>query len=66
MANVTPHATPAGGFPLKLTTQKRDGTVVSVTFPTSSAVDPADAAAEVEFKKMRVLTAGGTYAAAAS
>ncbi len=39
MATVTPNATPKGGFPLVLTTQKEDGDVVQVTFPTSSAVE---------------------------
>jgi len=39
MATVTPNATPKGGFPLVLSTAKADGDVVTVTFPSSSAVE---------------------------
>jgi hypothetical protein len=66
VANVTPHATPAGGFPLVLTTFKSSGAKTTITFPTASAINPADAEAEALYKSMRVLTAGGTFGSAAS
>lgn len=66
MANVTPHATPFGGFPLKLTAFKSNGNKVTTTFPTSSAVDPADAEIEAAYKQMKVWTAGATFGAAAT
>jgi hypothetical protein len=65
MANVTPHATPKGGFPLVLAIAKKvNGTVVATTFPTSAAVNPNDAEAETAYKKMLLLTAADTLAAA--
>jgi hypothetical protein len=39
MATVTPHPTPKGGFPLRLTSAQLDGDTVSVTFPSSAAVE---------------------------
>lgn len=36
---VTPHPTPAGGFPLVLNSQLRDGGVAQAAFPSAAAVD---------------------------
>lgn len=66
MANITPNGTPAGGFPLRLSTQTDNGTVVTVTFPTSAAVNPGNAAAEAAFKQMRVALAAGGHGVAAT
>lgn len=64
MAVLTPFATPAGGFPLRLSTQRSDGSNAVVTFPTSAGVNPNDAPAEAEFKKVVLLNAGGTFSPA--
>lgn len=66
MANITPHATPKGGYPLVLTTFKQGGAKVTVTFPSAAAVNPADPEAEALFKAMRITTAADGYGVAAS
>jgi hypothetical protein len=66
MANVTPFATPKGGFPLVLTVVKTNGAKVTTSFPNTSAINPADPEVEAAYKAMYCVSAADTLVPAAT